>query len=731
MAEQDGAPAEREVAEAVDLAARRVAWEALGPEAAVARIATLIDDLHHHNHLYHVLGSPEISDREYDLRFRELEALELRFPHLRRPDSPTSRVGGPAVESLPPFVHRVPMLSLANAFGADELRDFDARCRRFLGEDAPARIPYMVEPKLDGLAMELVYQDGRLHAAGTRGDGQVGEEVTHTVRTIRTVPLALDPAGDPPPWLSVRGEVLFELDGFLEMNRRREEAGEKPFENPRNSAAGTVRQLDPVPASQRPLLFIAHSAGEGLQAPSHGALLDRLARLGFQVNPHNRRCEGIEAVIEAIAELGRRRHDLPYEIDGAVVKVDDRALQDALGFVTRSPRWAVAYKYPPDQVATRLQGVLYSVGRTGAVTPVAQLEPVRVGGVTVRNATLHNEHQMARELALFAAPGLPPLVDAEGRERRTGLRHGDLVVLQRAGDVIPQVLGVVDEPARQERPAHAYPGTCPVCGDTLHREENPREPEKVTIRCGNRLGCRAQLEAAVKHFAGRRAMDIEGLGEKLIEQLVRQGLVQGPADLYGLSAAQLAGLERMGEKSAANLVAAIEASKARPLERAIFALGIPLVGEATARDLALHLGSLEALQEAELDRLLAVEGVGPEVAAQVRGFFQDARNRGELDRLVAAGVQFPRVAPRAPAGAALAGKTLVLTGTLPTMSRDDAKARILAAGGKVAGSVSKKTDYVVAGEAAGSKLDRALELGVPVLDEAGLLALLSDSQEVP
>jgi DNA ligase (NAD+) len=634
-------------------------------------------------------------------------------------------VGGPPVDTLPPFEHRVPMLSLANAFGADELRDFDARCRRFLGQDAPPRIPYMVEPKLDGLAMELVYQDGRLVAAGTRGDGQVGEEVTHTVRTIRSVPLVLDPAGAPPPYLSVRGEVLFELDGFLEMNRRREEAGEKPFENPRNSAAGTIRQLDPVPASQRPLLFIAHSAGEGIQAPSHGALLERLGALGFRINPNNRRCDGMQAVIDAIAELGSRRHDLPYEIDGAVVKVDDRALQDALGFVTRSPRWAVAYKYPPDQVATRLQGVLFSVGRTGAVTPVAQLEPVRVGGVTVRNATLHNEHQMARELGLFAAPGQPPLLDAAGIPRRAGLRHGDRVVLQRAGDVIPQVLGVVDEPGRAERPAVVYPPTCPVCGDALHREENPKEPEKVTIRCGNRLGCRAQLEAALKHFAGRRAMDIEGLGEKLIEQLVSQGLVRGPADLYALEAAALASLERMGERSAANLVAAIEASKARPLERAIFALGIPLVGEATARDLAVHFGELDALQRASEGELLAVEGVGPEVAAQVRAFFEDERTREQLDALRAAGVRFPAIERAARTGVDLAGKTFVLTGTLPTMSRDDAKARILAAGGKVAGSVSKKTDFVVAGEAAGSKLDRAMELGVPVLDEAGLLAMLS------
>ncbi len=694
------------------------------------RIDWLVAELNRHNRLYHELSAPEIPDREYDLLFRELEQLEASHPELVREDSPTRRVGGAPVDSLPPFTHRVPMLSLGNAFSEADLREFDTRIRRALGEDAPAQIAYMVEPKLDGLAMELVYQEGDLVAAGTRGDGQTGEEVTHTVRTLRSVPRRLREEGRPPAYLSVRGEVLFDLPGFEAMNRRRVERGDKPFENPRNAAAGTIRQLDPGPASRRPLFFVAHSAGEGIgteRASTQGALLAELASLGLPINPLNRRCLGIEAVIAAIAELGALRHTLDYEIDGAVVKVDELALQDALGFLTRSPRWATAYKYPPDQVATELRNVIFSVGRTGAVTPVAELEGVRVGGVTVRNATLHNEHQMSREMRLFLAPGQPALLDEQGLERRTGLRRGDRVVLQRAGDVIPQVLGVVDRPGREAAPPFAYPALCPVCGDPLAREENPREAQKVTVRCRNRLGCRAQLEAALKHFASRRAMDIEGLGEKLIEQLVQHKRVGGPADLYGLDLSTLSGLERMGEKSAQNLLAAIEESKGRSLERAIFALGIPQVGEATARDLARHFGGLEALLDADEAALMAVDGVGPEVARSLREFSQDEGSRAQVAALRAAGVLFPAI-QRSAAPQSLIGKTFVLTGTLPGMSRDEAKALILAAGGKVSGSVSAKTDYVVAGEEAGSKLLRANELGVPVLDLSGLLNMLGTSE---
>ncbi|MCB9780153.1 MAG: NAD-dependent DNA ligase LigA [Alphaproteobacteria bacterium] len=694
-------------------------------DAARRRVDALVPELNRHNRLYHELAAPEIDDREYDLLFRELEVLEQRFPDLRRADSPTARVGGAPVDKLPPFEHRVPMLSLGNAFSADELVEFDERCKRFLGDDAPAVIRYVVEPKLDGLAMELVYQDGRLVAAGTRGDGQTGETVTHTVRTIRTVPLRLDPAGDPPPTLSVRGEVLFELAGFEAMNAAREARGEKLYENPRNTAAGTIRQLDPGPASRRPLLFMAHSAGEGIDAPAHSVLLQRIARLGFQINPHNRVCEGIEQVVAAIEEIGRLRHDLPYEIDGAVVKVDDTALQDALGFVTRSPRWATAYKYPPDRVQTPLDDVEYSVGRTGVLTPVAKLSPVRVGGVTVRNATLHNEHQMQRSMRVFDQAAGAARVDADGDELRTGLRHGDVVVLQRAGDVIPQVLGVIDAPDRETRPLHAFPSTCPVCGHEVVREENPKEPDKVSIRCPNRLGCRAQLEAALRHFVSRRAMDVEGLGEKLVTQLVDEELVARPSDLYALEARVLENLDRMGRKSADNLVDALQQSKARPLDRAVFALGIPLVGEATARDLATAFGSIDGIMDADEAALLKVDGVGPDVARRVLEFFGDPRNREEIGLLKAAGVEFPEVEVHESAGEQpLTGMVAVITGTLPTMSRDEAKALLTAAGAKVTGSVSKKTSFLLAGEAAGSKLTKAQDLGVPIIDEAGMMRLL-------
>lgn len=701
---------------------RRARWEAYGEAEAGARIDELVHELNRHNHLYHVLNRPEIDDREYDLLYRELEALEARWPERRRADSPTARVGDQPVEGLEPFPHRVPMLSLANAFSSEELRDFEETrdprgalrggLRFILERDgvwAPP-VAYIVEPKLDGLAMELVYEDGALVGAGTRGDGQVGEDVTHTVRTIKSVPLKL--ARPVPGRLSVRGEVLFDIPGFERMNQAREAAGEKPFENPRNAAAGTVRQLDPKIAAARPLHFYAHSLGEGHDAEANGThshTLGWLGELGFRVNPLNQVCHGIEAVIERIRQLGELRDGLEYEIDGAVVKVDRLDLQEILGFVTRSPRWAVAYKYPPPRRTTRLLRVDFGVGRTGVVTPVAVLEPVRVGGVTVRNATLHNEYQMRNK-----------------PEYLGGLRVGDRVEVLRAGDVIPRVEAVVPEEGRELRPLAAFPEGCPICGAHLIREQNPEEPEKVTIRCPNRLGCRAQLEAWLQHFASRLAMNIDGLGEKLVAQLVERGLVRRPSDLYALSGETLAGLERMGAKSAANLVAAIEGSKERPLERALYALGIPMVGEATARDLAAHFGDLDAFLAATPDSLRGVAGVGPVVADEILEFLATPENREEIARLRAAGVRFPPVGgvARGAPVAGVAGKTFVLTGTLPTLTREAAAERILAAGGKVSGSVSKKTDYVVAGEAAGSKLTRATELGVAVLDEAGLLALL-------
>lgn len=635
------------------------------------------------------------------------------------PESPTRRVGAAPVPELKPFVHPIPMLSLQNGYRKEEpawggpwedLLEWEGGkpgkvggLRRLLGDDAPARIAYVVEPKLDGLAMEVVYEDGRFVAGGTRGDGVTGEDVTHNLRTVQNLPRVL--RGAPRGRVTVRGEVLFDLPGFERMNEERAARGEKPFENPRNAAAGTMRQLDPALARGRPLRFFAHSAGLHPELPdTHWALLEQFAGWGFAVNPLNRRCEGMEEVVDAVRALEEQRSALDYEIDGAVVKVDAVALQEELGFVTRSPRWALAFKFPPPRVRTRLAGVLYSVGRTGVVTPVAQLEPVRVGGVTVRNASLFNEHQM---------------------QRRLGLRVGDTVVIQRAGDVIPQVLEAVDAPGRAERPLHVYPSTCPECGATLVREQvDPKKPESVTIRCPDGLGCPAQATAALQYFASRLAMDIEGLGEKLVEQLVASGLARHPSDLYRLHERRdaLVALDRMGAKSADNLLAAIEGSKARPLDRCLLALGIPNVGEATAKDLARHFGSVDALLDADVVAVDAVPGIAEPTARVIVGYLGQPAVREEIARLRALGVAFPP-ADRA-TGTALAGKTLVLTGTLPTLTRDEAKRRIEAAGGKVAGSVSKRTDVVVAGDEAGSKLDRARELGIMVVDEAGLLALL-------
>lgn len=684
-------------------------------DPASKRMDELVDELNRHNRLYHELNAPEISDWDYDVLFRELQSLEDAHPALVRPDSPTGRVGGRAVAELKPFTHEIPMLSLNNGLRRTEpgvppfvdLLEFERRARRALGEDAPETFVYVVEPKLDGLAMELVYEEGRLVAGGTRGDGVTGEDVLHNLRHVRNIPRQL--RGSPPSRLTIRGEVLFDLPGFERMNAERERQGERRFENPRNSAAGIMRSLETRLAAKAPLHFYAHSAGvHPSPPPSHAALLAEFATYGIAVNPLNRVCVGLDAVIQAVSDIEAARPGLDYEIDGAVVKVNAVALQDALGFVTRSPRWALAFKYPPAQVRARLLGVFYSVGRTGAVTPVAQIDSARVGGVTVRNASLHNEHQMTRIL---------------------GLREGDTVVVQRAGDVIPEVVEAVDEPGRDARPALAYPTTCPVCGTELVREPNPKSPENVLIRCPNGFGCPAQAAGALRHFGSRLCMDIEGLGEKSADQLLAAGMVKRPSDLYRLELGPLARLDRMGELSAQNLLDGIAASRARTLDRVILALGVPQVGETTARDLARHFGTLDALLEATEADLARVNGVGPVVAASVVAFFSAPRNREEIAALRAAGVQFAPVvfAATAAANPEVSGRVFVLTGTLPNLSRDEAKRRIEGAGGKVTGSVSKKTDYVVAGAEAGSKLDKAHAFGVPVLDEAGLLSLL----EVP
>jgi DNA ligase (NAD+) len=707
----------------IGFAARRAAWETMDSPQAAERIPELVAQITSHNHHYHVLDAPQIEDRDFDLLFAELIGLETRFPDLVVEGTPTQRVGGPPIDGLRPFPHRVPMLSLGNAFEAQDVRDFEARwdkrdatrlsggLRYFLRDaelSLPDQIAYVVEPKLDGLAMELVYEDGLLTGAGTRGDGQVGEDVTHNMRTVETIPLRLHPPF--PSYLSVRGEVIFTLAGFAQMNAQREARGDTLYKNPRNAAAGTVRQLDPSVAAERPLVFLAHSAGEGIpssEASSHSELLRRLQALGFRLAEHVTPCRGMDAVIEAIAAIGEARQGLAYEIDGAVVKVDDLGLQSALGFVTRSPRWAVAYKYPAVVKQTRLEAIEFSVGRTGVVTPVAVMAPVNVGGVTVTHATLHNEHQMTRR-----------------PEYLGGLRIGDLIEVKRAGDVIPRVEAVIDEPGRSERPVAVYPELCPDCGASLHREHSKQEVDKAIIRCPNGLGCQAQLEAGLMHYASRLAMDIEGLGEKLVTQLVEAGMVQRPSDLFHLDTEALCSLERMGSKSADKLIEALNLSKSRPLARALFALGIRHIGEATARDLSIHFGSIDAIMDASAQALVEVPGVGPEVAASVLAFFSSQASRAEVARLQGAGVRFVQETAAEPAGSGAVDFTFVLTGSLPTMTRGDAKQLILAAGGKVTGTVSKKTDFLVAGEAAGSKLVKAELLGVAVLDEAELLLML-------
>lgn len=703
------------------------------------RIDELVAALARHDRLYHELGTPEISDWEYDALFRELQALEAAHPTLARPDSPTRRVGAAPLAELTPFHRTIPMLSLQNGYRREEdeesregpmtdllawalgsLQENGSRRGGLAGflrdedPDAPVdarAVAYTVEPKLDGLAMELVYEGRRLVRGGTRGDGLTGEDVTHNLRMLPSIPRQL-PA-DAPDALVVRGEVIFDLAGFERMNAEREARGEKRFENPRNAAAGTMRQLDPGQVAGRPLVFFAHSTVDDLGEDSHRAILSRFGAWGFRVHPLVQRCDGLDAALSAVSAIEAARADLDVEIDGAVVKVDSLRLQARLGFVTRSPRWAIAFKFPPARVRTRLQGVLYSVGRTGVVTPVAQLAPVRVGGVTVRNATLFNEHQLVRVLAL---------------------REGDLVEIERAGDVIPHVRGALDEPGRDVRAPHAYPERCPACGAALVREfaDEARKPEAVTVRCPDTLACPAQARGALKHYASRACMDIEGLGEKLVDQLVGAGLARRPSELYALDVARLAGLDRMGETSARALVANIAASRGRTLDRALMALGIPQVGETTARDLARAFGSLEALMEADEAAISAVvapraaqENKVASVAVSVRAFFATEAARAEIAALRAAGVAFVPLAREATVPQVLAGKTVVLTGTLPTLSRDAARARILAAGGKVSGSVSRKTDFVVVGEEAGSKLDTARALGVPLLDEDGLVALLA------
>jgi DNA ligase (NAD+) len=664
---------------------------------AAERARELRELIDRHNYRYYVLDDPEVSDAEYDRLMRELQALEAELPNLVTPDSPTQRVGAAPVSDLEEVVHSTPMLSLDNAFTDEELIAFDRRVRERL--DDIAEVEYAAEPKLDGLAVSFRYERGRLVLAATRGDGTRGENVTHNVRTIKAVPLQL--RGKAPEVLEVRGEVFMPIAGFKAMNARALERGEKTFVNPRNAAAGSLRQLDPRLAAQRPFDVFFYGVGEtkGWQLPPrHSEALEQLREWGLKTSPLIRTVVGAEGCLEYYRDIGARRASLPYEIDGVVYKVNRYVQQRELGFVARAPRWAIAHKFPAHEENTVVRDVEFQVGRTGALTPVARLEPVFVGGVTVANATLHNMDEV----------------------RRKDVRIGDTVVIRRAGDVIPEVVKVIVE----RRPADArevqLPAACPVCGSDVERVEG-----EAVARCTGGLFCGAQRKESLRHFAGRRAMDIDGLGTKIIDQLVERGWVESAADLYALSVEQFAALERMGEKSAANLVHALEHSKQTTLARFLYALGIRDVGEATATALADHFGTLEALLEADEAQIQQVPDVGPVVAAHVHHFFQQPHNREIIAQLRARGVTWPAIAPRkASADGPFTGKTFVLTGTLDSMSRDQASDRIVALGGKVSGSVSKKTSYVVAGSEAGSKLKKAQELGVEVLDEAAFLKML-------
>ena len=671
---------------------------------AARRAAELRTELQHHNYLYYVLDAPEISDAAYDGLLRELQQLEAEHPELITPDSPTQRVGAAPLKAFSTVRHSLPMLSLDNAFSEQELADFDRRVRERLGTDGP--VEYAAEPKLDGLAVSLRYEDGLLVQAATRGDGATGEDITQNIRTIASVPLRLR-GPDFPPVLEVRGEVYMTRAGFLALNARAAEQGQKVFVNPRNAAAGSLRQLDPRVTAARPLEIYCYGVGAvegGVLPDRHSTILEQLKNWGLRIYAGVERVRGLEGCIEYYARIERQRDGLPFDIDGVVFKVDRIDQQRELGFVARAPRWAIARKFPAQEETTRVQAIGIQVGRTGKLTPVAKLEPVFVGGVTVTNATLHNEDEV----------------------RRKDVRSGDTVIVRRAGDVIPEVVAVV--PAL--RPASAGPpfdlyrqlgGECPVCGSAIVREEG-----EADWFCTGGLFCPAQRKEAIIHFASRRALDIEGLGEKLVDQLVERELIRDVADLYSLMAEQLAGLERMGQKSAEKLVAALDRSKQTTLARFLYALGIPEVGEATALALANHFGRLDALQSAGADELLAVPDVGPIVAGHIRDFLAEPHNREVIEKLIRAGVHWPDVEVAPVVEQRLAGKTLVLTGSLEAMTRDQAKARLQALGAKVSGSVSKKTDYLVAGAEPGSKLAKAEELGVRVLDEAGLLQLLGD-----
>jgi DNA ligase (NAD+) len=679
----------------------------MASEEVIRRAAQLRKEIAENDYWYYVKDAPRLPDAEYDKLFRELQALESQYPELCSADSPTQRVGGKVLDGFSPVRHSVPMLSIRTETDISDQGavSFDARVRRELGlSDNEPLIEYVCELKFDGLAINLRYEQGVLVQAATRGDGESGEDVTQNVRTIHQIPLLLE--GGFPSILEVRGEVYMGRSDFERYNERQREQGLPTLVNPRNGAAGSIRQLDSKLAARRPLKFFTYGLGEKVLGWSwrttHKEVLDQLEAWGFPLNSDCRVVQGAQGLVEFHRHIAAKRDSLPFDIDGVVYKVNDIALQEQLGFVTREPRWAVAHKFPAEEQMTVVRDIDIQVGRTGKLTPVAKLEPVFVGGTTVSNATLHNEDET----------------------RRKDVRIGDTVIVRRAGDVIPEVVGVVLEkrPAEVGEPfdlCKRLDGKCPVCGSAIVREEGA-----AAWRCTGGLFCPAQCKEALLHFASRRALDIEGLGDKLVEQLVDGGLVHSPADIYLLDELTLAGLERMGEKSAQNLIEAINHSKKTTLARFIYALGIRNVGETTAKDLARNFGSLDNLITADEARLQQVPDVGPIVAQSIIAFLAEPHNREVITKLRASGISWAEHEATRIETLRLSGKTIVLTGTLPSMSRDEAKAALEALGAKVAGSVSKKTDYVVAGAEAGSKLDKARELGVPVIDEQGLINLL-------
>lgn len=666
----------------------------MGGDSARQRAEQLRDQIREHNYRYYVLDDPSVPDAEYDRLLRELEKLERDHPELADPDSPTQRVGTRAAAGFDEVRHETPMLSLANAFEDDEVIEFDRRVREMLDVES---VRYMVEPKLDGLAISLRYESGRLVRAATRGDGHTGEDVTANVRTIRAVPLQL--RGDrTPDRLEVRGEIYMTRSGFAALNERLAGEDRKTFVNPRNAAAGSLRQLDPALTAERPLRFYAYSAlADDGKADSQHGILEQLAGLGFPVSSLVRVVDGVDALLARYRELGEARDSLDFDIDGVVYKVDDVEYQRELGYISRSPRWALAHKFPAQEEMTRLERIEVQVGRTGKLTPVARLEPVFVGGVTVTNATLHNLDEI----------------------RRKDVREGDWVIVRRAGDVIPEVVRSIPEKRERELAEWQLPEKCPACGSHVEQVEG-----QADARCSGGLVCPAQRKRALEHFASRGAMDIEGLGSKIIDQLVEHELVRDPADLYALDEPTLAGLERMGEKSAHNLVDAIRSSRKVELSRLLYALGIREVGEVSALALAREFGSLDALMEADPERLEQVRDIGPVVAGHVREFFAERRNRDVIRRLLQAGVEYTSDPAAAAGTQPLAGNTYVLTGSLESMPRSAAKKQLEALGARVTGSVSKNTTAVIVGDQPGSKLERARELGVQVLDEDDLMRLL-------